>query len=740
MKTLIIKFHYFKYIYLMNKVNFQYNGVEYIIECSDNEKFKNIVDKLFEVVRENRKTVHILYNGVILNQEFSFNQCANKIDKSRKCMNVIVFEMQSQSEVQEKIIKSKYIICPKCHENAFLKIKDFKISIVNCKNGHRTENLDFKDFEETQCIDISKIKCDNCQSTKFEALDNKFFVCNSCEKKLCPRCKDSHDQTHKIKIYEENHFYCKEHNDLYINYCSKCKKDLCSLCQVEHLNHKLISYSDEIKDLKLSQKDDLKDTLDSFDKLKKIIKNMIDQLNKLNTNLDKYYEIYNDISSNYNQDKMNYYLEKNLITMKTYNDNFLGNISEILVDTNLKSQFRSIINLYSKFEFKKMNNLTEINKKNKEDDDFNINEINEENNSNINLEFNEINNLNNINENDNNENNVNNNENIINDGINQNLDDKYNNFSLNKLKELVSYIPKYSIETVCFLNDRRILTFQSYSNEKGYDSYKICVYSINKGFICDINIDCSKDDKYISYFHLMNDGNVLIEYSHKILITKITKDSIEEIWKLESEDYSIETYILLNGNFLIRMNNQYNLYKYEENKLISYKDLTRLYKKEDIYGICQITENEYALFSRKTKVISGEICYIIFYDMKVDKKIKSLKIGKGEKFYDDMLLLNETSLIINKIDFIVLIDVKNRNIIKEFKYELNFDNIIILNQNYFLYFDNKKLSLYELEGLNDIKLKEEKELLKIGSIVKYSGNKLLITENKGKKITIYGYN
>ena len=723
----------------MNKVNFQYNGVEYIIECSDNEKFKNIVDKLFEVVRENRKTVHILYNGVILNQEFSFNQCANKIDKSRKCMNVIVFEMQSQSEVQEKIIKSKYIICPKCHENAFLKIKDFKISIINCKNGHRTENLDFKDFEETQCIDISKIKCDNCQSTKFEALDNKFFVCNSCEKNLCPRCKDNHDHTHKIKLYEEKQFYCKTHNDLYINYCSKCKKDLCSLCQVEHLNHKLISYSDEIKDLKLSQKDDLKDTLDSFDKLKKIIKNMIDQLNKLNTNLDKYYEIYNDISSNYNQDKMNYYLEKNLITMKTYNDNFLGNISEILIDNNLKSKFRSIINLYSKFEFKKMNNLTEINKKNKEDNAYNINEINEENNSNINLEFNDIYNLNNINENDNNnnENNVtNNNENNNNDGNNQNLADKYNNFSLNKLKELVSYIPKYTISNICILNDRRILTCQSYENEEGDDIYKLCVYSINKGFICDINIDYSD---YVERFYLLNDGNVFIQCRNEIVIIKISKDSIEEIWKIDNGEYSIITYILLNENFFLKIKSQYNLYKYEENKLISYKDLTTLCNKEEFSGIYQITENEYVLFSIKTQVIFGEICYIIFYDMQNDKKIKSLKIGKAQNYYNKILLLNETALIIMGEDCIVLIDVKNRNIKKEFKYKLNFDHIIILNQNYFLHFKSKKLSLYELEGLNEIKLKEEKKF-ETGSLVKYPGNKFVITDIERKKISIYGYN
>ena len=138
----------------MNKISFQYNCSEYIIECSENEKFKNIIDKLFVVLGENRRIIYILYNGKIINEEFSFNQCANNYDKSRKLMNVIVFEMENQNEGKQKIIKSKYIICPKCHENAFLEIKNFKISIINCKNGHRTENLDIKEFENTQKIDI----------------------------------------------------------------------------------------------------------------------------------------------------------------------------------------------------------------------------------------------------------------------------------------------------------------------------------------------------------------------------------------------------------------------------------------------------------------------------------------------------------------------------------------------------------------------------------------------------------
>jgi tetratricopeptide (TPR) repeat protein len=69
---------------------------------------------------------------------------------------------------------------------------------------------------------------------------------------------------------------------------------------------------------------------------------------------------------------------KNLTKMinKGY-DNFLGNLSEIIQDKSIKSQFYSIINLCSKIEFKKINNKIEI-----KENDENKNEIIEETNIN----------------------------------------------------------------------------------------------------------------------------------------------------------------------------------------------------------------------------------------------------------------------------------------------------------------------------------------------------------------------
>ena len=708
----------------MNRVNFQYNCVESIIECSSDEKFKNIIDKLFQILGENRKNVYILYNGIILNQELSFNQCANNLDKSRKYMNVIVFEMQNVEEPQQKVIKSKYIICPKCHENAFFEIKNFQISIFGCKNGHITEKLNIKEFQESQQIDISKIKCDFCQSSKYESIDNKFFVCNSCEKNICPRCKENHDRTHKIKIYEEKQFYCKKHNDIYIYYCPKCKKDLCSLCKNEHSNHGIIKYDDEIQNFNAIKNEDLRDTIDTFDKIKKIIKNVIDQLNKLNTNLDEYYEIYNNLITNYNSDQINYFLVKNIKNMKAYNDNFLGNLSEILQDTNLKSQFKSIINLYTKFEFKKIKHILEDN--NTIEVNSNDNEIRQENNTNnVNInEDNEIIEMNEINEN-----------NPEND---EEIKDEYDNFSIEKMKEIYSFKPKNSVDVICLLNDKGILTSQSYENDEGFDENKLCVYSIKKGFVCDINVDYSEENDTPREFILMNDGRVIIKCKHEIIIIKITKNNIEETWKLDNGEYSIKACKLLKENFLIKMHSKRSLYKYENDKLISYKELDTLYKTEDVNDLCQITENEYVLFIRKKGVL-GENCSIIFYDMQNDKKIKTVKVGKGDKYYGQMILINDTNLIIQGEEFIVLVDIQKQVVIKEYNFDFYLSDIFLLNKRQFLHYRQSKLTLYEFDGTNELKLKEQKKM-EIDSIIKYPGNKLITIDSDENKISIYGYN
>ena len=58
------------------------------------------------------------------------------------------------------------------------------------------------------------------------------------------------------------------------------------------------------------------------------------------------------------------------------------------------------------------------------------------------------------------------------------------------------------------LNDKRILTIQRYSDEKGNYAYKLCIYSTINGDVCDINIDIEeiKNNK-LDYQQLMQSNS-----------------------------------------------------------------------------------------------------------------------------------------------------------------------------------------------------------------------------------------
>ena len=198
-----------------------------------------------------------------------------------------------------------------------------------------------------------------------------------------------------------------------------------------------------IPNIEQIKNNDLKDTKEKIYKLKLIINGMINHLNQLNKNLNNYFEIYNDIISNFDINKKNYSNIENINKLKKYNDNFIGHITEIIKDNNMKSQFTNIISLQSKIEFK---NLKNDNLQNEENEKPKINM----------------------------ENNIIENNNIENNMLKYNpLDDTYENFDINNIKELQSYNTKNDVDNLLILNDGRIMTLQVYGDEDRETLYKL---------------------------------------------------------------------------------------------------------------------------------------------------------------------------------------------------------------------------------------------------------------------------
>ena len=333
------------------------------------------------------------------------------------------------------------------------------------------------------------------------------------------------------------------------------------------------------------------------------------------------------------------------------------------------------------------------------------------------------------------------------------LNDKYENFNISKTKELQSFTTKNSIENLLVLNDRRILSLQSYSDENGDSLYKLCVYSVKNGFVCDINID----SEYINDLIILDDGNVLIN-ENQLKIVKIKKNSIEEIFNLElkvsninkildskflfTRKISLKNKNSNSNNFFPAITNKYKklyeIYSYKDGKLICEKNITEFYNNENIKNSCQINENEFALYSYAKGKIYGHNDILIFYDMKTDKKIKALKVGNGEND-DDMILFNKDLLLIaGKDETAILINVQTRNIVNKIPFKYWGSEYLLLNEKILLIQYGKKIVQYEFENISTIKLKEENENNYGNNIIlKYPENRLITYDDN--KIIIFGY-
>ena len=198
----------------MTSIEFIYNGNNFIIQCDLYDKLKDIINKFLSKVLIEKNLLIFLYSGNIIDEDLKLNELIG--NKKTDRIKILV---QSISEIDNNtsIIKSKYIICPKCKENINFKIINYKICLYECKNKHRINNIIFNEFEKTQLLDISQIICDICkQNNKSNTYKNEFYKCLTCNINICPLCKSSHDKKHNIIKYENKDYICQKHNDIYI--------------------------------------------------------------------------------------------------------------------------------------------------------------------------------------------------------------------------------------------------------------------------------------------------------------------------------------------------------------------------------------------------------------------------------------------------------------------------------------------------------------------------------------------
>ena len=131
---------------------------------------------------------------------------------------------------------------------------------------------------------------------------------------------------------------------------------------------------------------------------------------------------------------------------------------------------------------------------------------------------------------------------------------------------------------------------------------------------------------------------------------------------------------------------------------------------------------------------------IIFYDIKKNQKIKSLKVGRGYN-KKEIYLINKDNILVGGEEGekkFILIDVKKKNIFKEIKTQQTFFkdyDIIYLSDNSFLITYDDSIYQYQFNNSNLIIVAQKRISFNI-KVLKYPDNKLICVKSSNK-ITIY---
>jgi len=129
---------------------------------------------------------------------------------------------------------------------------------------------------------------------------------------LCPLCSNQHPKNHELLDYNNIHYYCQSHKDFYVSYCVDCKINLCMKCEIKHVKfHQTANFQNIFPDEEKIKKE-IKAFRKKIDKFKEEMTEIINKLNSISKNLERYYKIIYDNFDNYDSRKRNYEILTNV--------------------------------------------------------------------------------------------------------------------------------------------------------------------------------------------------------------------------------------------------------------------------------------------------------------------------------------------------------------------------------------------------------------------------------------------
>ena len=88
------------------KIIFNYEGKDITIQCSIEDKMKDICQKYVTKIESNINSLLFLYGGNQMNMNLKFKEQASSMDINNKEMNVLVYKNENDDD----------FICPHCNK------------------------------------------------------------------------------------------------------------------------------------------------------------------------------------------------------------------------------------------------------------------------------------------------------------------------------------------------------------------------------------------------------------------------------------------------------------------------------------------------------------------------------------------------------------------------------------------------------------------------------------------------
>ena len=355
----------------MASLNFEFSGTLLVMQCKLEEKMKDIFNRYCSKTQKERNSLYFLFSGTKVEEEKLLSEVIGKAENA-KDIRILVYSSNPEKK-EPKIVQSQFIRCPDCGEGILLGFEDYKINLSHCKNDHSTTGLFLDQFEKTQKIDITQIKCQVCNDenqNKGETHKNVFYTCFTCNKNMCPLCRTSHNKSHNVVKYDEKNYYCNLHqNEKYVKFCNNCKLNICLMCESEHENHSCKSFGSMMpKEQKIKIK--LMEFKKEIDLFKEKVKSITSKLNKVVENLEEYYKINEVMLKNYNPSLKNYETLKNINQINNNIHNILDEIK--FINSEESDQTLNILNIYQKMFNKETSEVNLTYNINREENTINI--------------------------------------------------------------------------------------------------------------------------------------------------------------------------------------------------------------------------------------------------------------------------------------------------------------------------------------------------------------------------------